>query len=52
MTVEIRPSLRRVILEPVYLSLPDMIEADAQPLQDATGNKITDESGRVIYGEE
>jgi len=51
MSVETNPTLRKVILEPVYLSPPDMIEGDSQPLLDETGNFIRDEQGLIIYGE-
>jgi len=43
------PELRKVILEPVYLSPPDLVEAEAEPLLDDTGNLILDDEGRVIY---
>jgi len=49
--IESMPTLRQVLLMPVYLRPVDLVEASAQPLLDETGNVILGEDGSILYAE-
>ncbi len=44
------PTMRTLILEPVYLSPEVTEDAGSEAVLDETGNFIRDEKGNVIYG--
>lgn len=46
--IEPTPTSRVVVLEPAILRQIDLVEAEAEPLLDDTGNEILDDYGRVI----
>lgn len=43
------PTIREIVLEPVYLAPNEAVEIDAVPLLDQTGNLLRDQDGRVLY---
>ena len=44
-------TMAQPILEPVYLTSPALVDADAEPVLDETGNPVRDEVGEIVYGD-
>jgi hypothetical protein len=44
------PTMREIIMEPLYLAPVSLEEINSEPILDETGNPLRDEVGLVIYG--
>jgi len=44
--------LREIVLEEIHMPPMQLVEVDAVPVEDETGNPLRDELGRVIYADD
>lgn len=44
------PTLASLILDPIYLTPPVLLDVASDPVLDETGNPIRDEKGNEIHG--